>query len=95
MANDLFCRRIAKLLDVIVIAVGYRLAPECRYPAAFEDGMKVLHWLGRQANLAMLGRGGGGRGGEGRRSEANWRIVDTFGAATVEPWLAAHGDPTR
>ncbi|KAL5076961.1 hypothetical protein RYX36_015945 [Vicia faba] len=26
VANDLFCRRIAKLCDVIVVAVGYRLA---------------------------------------------------------------------
>jgi hypothetical protein len=21
--------------------------------------------------------------------------VDTFGASTVEPWIAAHGDPAR
>ncbi|CAK9180465.1 unnamed protein product, partial [Ilex paraguariensis] len=52
VANDFFCRRIAKLCDVIVLSVGYRLAPENRYPAAFEDGLKVLHWLAKQANLA-------------------------------------------
>ncbi|KAJ6808572.1 putative carboxylesterase 16 [Iris pallida] len=67
-ANDLFCRRIAKVMDVIVVAVGYRLAPESRYPAAFEDGLKV-HWLGKQANLAecrkSLGGGGAGGGGGG------------------------------
>uniref|UniRef100_A0A803NAQ3 Alpha/beta hydrolase fold-3 domain-containing protein n=1 Tax=Chenopodium quinoa TaxID=63459 RepID=A0A803NAQ3_CHEQI len=57
VANDFFCRRIAKYCDVIVLAVGYRLAPENRYPAAFED--------------------------------------DTFGASMVEPWLAAHADPSR
>ncbi|EHA8586297.1 putative carboxylesterase 11 [Cocos nucifera] len=51
-ANDFFCRRIARLCEAIVIAVGYRLAPESRYPAAFEDGLKVLNWLGKQANLA-------------------------------------------
>ena len=90
VANDFFCRRISKLLDVIVIAVGYRLAPECRYPAAFEDGMKVLHWLGKQANLAECSKSL-----DGRRSELNLRIVDAFGASTVEPWLAAHGDPSR
>lgn len=92
VANDLFCRRIAKLLDVIVIGVGYRLAPESRFPAAFEDGMKVVHWLGKQMNLAVLGSG---RSGDLRRGESKWRIVDTFGAASVEPWLAAHGDPSR
>ncbi|KAL0377346.1 UNVERIFIED_CONTAM: putative carboxylesterase 16 [Sesamum radiatum] len=63
VANDYFCRRIAKLCDVIVLAVGYRLAPENKYPAAFDDGLKVLHWLAKQANLAecskSLGAGGG------------------------------------
>ncbi|KAG8657778.1 probable carboxylesterase 11 isoform X2 [Manihot esculenta] len=56
VANDTFCRRIAKLCDVIVVAVGYRLAPESRYPAAFEDGLTVLNWLAKQANLASCRR---------------------------------------
>uniref|UniRef100_A0A804QYT6 Alpha/beta hydrolase fold-3 domain-containing protein n=1 Tax=Zea mays TaxID=4577 RepID=A0A804QYT6_MAIZE len=80
-ANDAFCRRVAKLCDAIVVAVGYRLAPESRYPAAFEDGVKVLKWITKQANLAMMTKVRGG--------------VDTFGASTVEPWIAAHGDPAR
>lgn len=50
VANDSFCQRIAKLCDAIVVAVGYRLAPESKYPAAFEDGLKVLNWLGKQSN---------------------------------------------
>ncbi|XP_071913904.1 probable carboxylesterase 16 [Coffea arabica] len=54
VANDLFCRRIAKACDVIVLAVGYRLAPENRYPTAFEDGLKVLHWLAKQATNPLL-----------------------------------------
>ncbi|XP_072990218.1 probable carboxylesterase 16 [Typha latifolia] len=91
-ANDFFCRRIAKVLDAIVVAVGYRLAPESRYPAAFEDGVKVLHWLGKQANLAECGKSmvSSGGGESGRE-----HMVDAFGAAAVEPWLAAHGDPSR
>ncbi|KAF5798521.1 putative carboxylesterase [Helianthus annuus] len=55
-ANDVFCWSIAKVCDVIVVAVGYRLAPEDRYPAAFEDGVKVMHWLAKQANLAECGK---------------------------------------
>lgn len=100
-ANDFFCRRIAKLCDVIVIAVGYRLAPENRFPAAFEDGVKVLNWLGKQANLAECGksmgniRGGGLGGSDTRRSEMHHHVVDAFGASMVEPWLAAHCDPSR
>lgn len=70
VANDLFCRRIAKLCDVIVVAVGYRLAPENRFPDAFEDGMKVLHWLAKQANLAECSKSVGSVGGEFRKAEA-------------------------
>ncbi|KAK6930885.1 Alpha/beta hydrolase fold-3 [Dillenia turbinata] len=90
VANDLFCRRIAKLCDVIVIAVGYRLAPESKYPAAFEDGLKVLNWLAKQANLAECGK-------SSRRliNHHQQHIFDSFGAALAEPWLAAHADPSR
>ncbi|XWS32681.1 hypothetical protein CRYUN_Cryun22dG0010700 [Craigia yunnanensis] len=99
VANDFFCRSIAKLCDVIVVAVGYRLAPENKYPAAFEDGLKVLNWLGKQANLAecskSMGSGARGVGAEFTKAEVQRHIVDAFGASIVEPWLAAHGDPSR
>ncbi|XP_031283285.1 probable carboxylesterase 11 isoform X2 [Pistacia vera] len=98
VANDFFCRRISRLCDVIVVAVGYRLAPENRYPAAFEDGLKVLNWLGKQANLAECSKSMGNvRGGvESKKADSNRQhIVDAFGASMVEPWLAAHGDPSR
>ncbi|XP_050375112.1 probable carboxylesterase 16 [Argentina anserina] len=88
--NDVFCRRMAKLCDVIVVAVGYRLAPESQYPAAFEDGMAVVSWLAKQANLAAVGRRRKGNGGSG-----NEGIVDRFGSSMVEPWLAAHGEYSR
>ncbi|XP_057740993.1 probable carboxylesterase 11 isoform X2 [Arachis stenosperma] len=90
VANDLFCRRIAKLCDAIVVAVSYRLAPENQYPAAFEDGFKVLNWLAKQANLAECSRSM-----EVRKLDAHKAIVDSFGAAVVEPWLAAHANPSR
>lgn len=96
VANDFFCRRMAKHCDVIVLAVGYRLAPENRYPAACEDGFKVLQWLGKQANLAECNKSMGGglrRGGGG--GEVSKHVVDAFGASLVEPWLASHADPSR
>ncbi|KAJ0653645.1 putative carboxylesterase [Helianthus annuus] len=93
-ANDVFCRRIAKVCDVIVVAVGYRLAPEDRYPAAFEDGVKVMHWLAKQANLAECGKSLGKKV-ESRKADVQGHVVDAFGASLVEPWLAAHGDPSR
>lgn len=96
VANDFFCRRIVRLCDVIVLAVGYRLAPENKYPAAFEDALKVLHWLAKQANLAECSKSSErGSREDLRRSEGSWHITDAFGASMVEPWLAAHGDPSR
>ncbi|KAJ0666611.1 putative carboxylesterase [Helianthus annuus] len=88
VANDLFCRRIAKACDAIVVAVGYRLAPESKYPAAFEDGLEALNWLAKQANLAECRVSGGV---ELRRRQ----IVDGFGSSVIEPWIAAHADLSR
>ncbi|GAB2278879.1 Probable carboxylesterase 16 [Dionaea muscipula] len=95
--------RIAKLCDVIVLEVGYRLAPENRYRAAFEDEWKVLNWLAKQANLVECskslvrgGGAGGGVGGDTKKSDGHRQVVeDSFGASMVEPWWAAHGDPSR
>ncbi|RWW52641.1 hypothetical protein BHE74_00040935, partial [Ensete ventricosum] len=81
-ANDFFCRRIAKLLDVIVIAVGYRLAPENRYPAAFEDGFKVLNWLGKQANLAECSKSMESTKAGGVGDASRSQIVDSLGASS-------------
>ncbi|OIS97742.1 PREDICTED: probable carboxylesterase 16 [Nicotiana attenuata] len=91
VSNDVFCRKLAKSCDAIVVSVGYRLAPESRYPAAFEDGVMAIKWLAKQANLAECGRSRmvNGEKGSGRR------ILDGFGASMVDPWLAAHLDPSR
>ncbi|KAK9934477.1 hypothetical protein M0R45_021618 [Rubus argutus] len=89
--NDAFCRRMATLCDVIVVAVGYRLAPESPYPAAFDDGLLVLNWLAKQANLGSLQNRNGRKG----NAQSHHRIFDSFGSSMVEPWLAAHGEPSR
>ncbi|XP_076955543.1 putative carboxylesterase 16 [Bidens hawaiensis] len=88
VANDLFCRRVAKACDAIVVAVGYRLAPESKFPAAFEDALEALNWLAKQSNLAQCRLSG--RVGLRRRL-----IVDGFGSEMIEPWIAAHADLSR
>lgn len=103
MANDIFCRRMAKLCDAIVVAVGYRLAPEHKYPAAFDDGFDALSWLAKQANLAECSKSLGqtppsrvftSKVDAHRKNDKE--LIKTFGGSTiVEPWLAAHGDPSR
>ncbi|XXG60612.1 hypothetical protein AAC387_Pa04g2471 [Persea americana] len=44
-AYDFVCRRIAHKILAAVVSVNYRLAPEHKCPAAYEDGFDVLRWL--------------------------------------------------
>ncbi|GLJ42900.1 hypothetical protein SUGI_0889170 [Cryptomeria japonica] len=42
---DVFCRRLAKRRRVVVVSVDYRLAPEHKFPVAYEDCYAALLWL--------------------------------------------------
>ncbi|KAF0895152.1 hypothetical protein E2562_006854 [Oryza meyeriana var. granulata] len=43
---DAMCRRLCRELGAVVVSVNYRLAPEHRCPAAYDDGVDVLRHLG-------------------------------------------------
>jgi len=43
--HDSACRMLAEQADCMVVAVDYRLAPECKFPGAVDDCHAVLRWL--------------------------------------------------
>lgn len=43
-----FCVNIALHLNVLVVSLEYRLAPEHRLPAAYDDAMEALYWIKSQ-----------------------------------------------
>ena len=52
--HEPFCVDVASELDVPVVAVDYRLAPEFPFPAAFEDSVAAARWVA--SNPQELGR---------------------------------------
>ncbi|XP_069148498.1 probable carboxylesterase 120 [Solanum lycopersicum] len=43
--SDLFCQQLSEKLDAMIIALEYRLAPENRLPAAYDDAIDGLNWI--------------------------------------------------
>lgn len=66
--HDDLCRRIAKKTNALVISVGYRLAPEYKFPIPVHDCYDALLWANQQAtsfggnsdDLVVMGDSAGG-----------------------------------
>jgi acetyl esterase len=66
--HDGICRTLANASRCKVLSVGYRLAPEARFPAALEDACNATRWVAANAGSlgldpAKLGVGGDSAGG--------------------------------
>ena len=66
--HDILCRHLSVLSGCAVLSVDYRLAPEHKFPTAFNDAWDALQWLhanaaGLQIDAARLAVGGDSAGG--------------------------------
>jgi acetyl esterase len=66
--HDTLCRHLSHLAHCAVVSLDYRLAPDARFPTAFDDAWDALTWLARHgAALALdterLAVGGDSAGG--------------------------------
>ncbi|MGN8262182.1 alpha/beta hydrolase [Pseudomonas sp. SMSB3] len=53
-SHDGVCRELCARSGCAVLAVGYRLAPEHRFPVALQDGEDCLAWLATEAQALGL-----------------------------------------
>lgn len=51
--HDILCRTLAGLGGAAVLSVGYRLAPEHRFPTAVQDAWDALRWLADEGAAAL------------------------------------------
>ncbi|GEP56920.1 steroid monooxygenase [Reyranella soli] len=75
-SDDPFCRDMCRRSGMIFVSVGYRHAPEHRFPAAAEDGYAALRWIGEHA--AELG------GRPGPLLVAGWSAGGNIAAVTCQ-----------
>jgi len=66
--HEALCRQLAHLSGCAVLAPDYRLAPEFRFPVAFEDAWDVLAWAAHEGDRwhiipSQLAIGGDSAGG--------------------------------
>ena len=75
-SDDPFCRDMCRRTGMIFVSVGYRHAPEYRFPAAAEDGYAATRWIAE--HTAELG------GQPGPVLVAGWSAGGNIAAVTCQ-----------
>jgi cation diffusion facilitator CzcD-associated flavoprotein CzcO/acetyl esterase/lipase len=74
-SDDPLCRDLCRRASMIVVSVGYRHAPEHRFPTAAEDAYAATRWVGAHARDL---------GGDGRLIVAGWSAGGNLAAVTAQ-----------
>jgi acetyl esterase/lipase len=75
-SDDPFCRDLCVRSDAVIVSVGYRHAPEHRFPAAALDAFAAVQWIG--ANAPSLG------GTPGRLAVCGWSAGGNVAAVACQ-----------
>ncbi|KAJ9676344.1 hypothetical protein PVL29_025054 [Vitis rotundifolia] len=94
---DDLCRRLAREIPAVVVSVNYRLAPEHRCPAPYEDGFDVLRFIDENppanADLTRCFIVGDSDGGNiahhvtARAGGHNFRSLQIRGVIPIQPYF--------
>jgi acetyl esterase len=76
-SHDVLCAQLALEAGITVFAIDYRLAPEARFPGAFDDVVAGLQWVGANGasvgiDASRLAIGGDSAGGNLAAAVAIW-----------------------
>ncbi len=86
-SHEMHCVRIANATGAVVVNVGYRLAPEDRFPAGIDDAWAALQWV--HANLDRFGGKGRPLAVAGDSAGGNFAAVTSIMARDAGITLAA------
>ena len=75
-SDDPLCRDLCQRSGALIVSVDYRHAPEARFPAAADDALAAVRWLGGHA--AALG------GQPGALAVAGWSAGGNLAAVTCQ-----------
>ena len=94
-SHDDVCAEICASTGYRVISVDYRLAPEHKHPAAFDDAWTATRWAAAtyEGNIVLVGDSAGGNLAAAVAHHARGRLKGIVGQVLIYPGLG--GDMTK
>jgi acetyl esterase len=94
-SHDDVCAELCDQTGFAVISVDYRLAPEHRHPAAFDDALAAYEWAARthEGPILLAGDSAGGNLAAAISHAIRGRTVQAAGQVLIYPGLG--GDMTK